>query len=47
MQALLASEAGAELQKQARELFELTEGEEVASAARSLTAVKDITEQVP
>jgi hypothetical protein len=43
---LLASEAGAELQKSARELYALSKGEEVASATRSLTAVKELTEQV-
>jgi hypothetical protein len=43
---LLESEAGAELQKSARDLFELAKGGDVAAATNSLAAVTEIAKQV-
>jgi len=43
---LLKSEAGAELQKSARDLFELAKGEDVAAAINSLAPVTEIVKQV-
>jgi hypothetical protein len=43
---LLESEAGAELQKSARELFELANGEDFVAATNSLAAVNEIAKQV-
>jgi hypothetical protein len=46
LRVLLESEAGAELQKSARELFELAKGEDVVAATNSLAAVNEIAKQV-
>jgi hypothetical protein len=46
LRVLLESEAGAELQKSARDLFELAKGGDVAAATNSLAAVTEIAKQV-